>query len=738
MARLPKPIPPALIAELELTEDGRVELAAKRRERNAVLDRHWPEPTLGDIMELKDRLERERTGWSDEVALVRMMRFNNDQTPEKWAKKLNIPEERRFHSNRTANEINRVVGTMGRNPPKVTIRPAGDTQVSIQRAEKQSAWGGELLRYIERNSVYPVWSRGDDAAAETGLGGFEWYMTDRWQDVEELITSRDPEVDDPDLDKQIDEALRIAGCPFNIRPIDPLSLYFDIDEDGIATAIIYERKHYAQVYENLRDRLSSEELEEAQLPAPGARSWPARQFETSWTYLGAEQTKNFAPDAQGQVECIRYYDKRWFVEIVAGKVVESKEHKLPGVPVFPQFGKLTSNPSAAYMMQGITMGMISQELAINDLFTLALDNQMTYGRPFPVVTTSENGSSNIDQDGQPQVIHLDDPAHPPVLGPGQAVMDAFGAFRGNIDPQFVRAIDSYWQMSGQNPIAAGESPGSDPSGYAINSLTSGAQALYESMLDNKCQTLGRVVDFSRMAVRDTFQETVYLSVPALKGKGIEYIGLGPDDIDEVPTDVSVDPMSDTQRMAFTEWLAAGNNGKYISRRTVQQRGYGGVITDPDDEDKEILRDDIRQMLIPFMAQLIVQTVAQDAFPSPGAPPPGGPPPLPPGGGGGDGYAGATEHGRVAGGRGYGRRGAREPDAGATSDAAERTRWHARTDRGCSSCRITRSPLSSSIPSSKKRCNGLSRPLRRCSRNCTHPAIPWGRSHWTRPRSTRTS
>ena len=634
MARLPKQISQRLIAELELTEDGRAELAEMRRARKAELDRQWPEPTLGDIIELKDRLERERTGWSDEVALVRMMRFNNDQTPDKWAKKLNIPAERRFHSNRTANEINRVVGTMGRNPPKVAIRPASDTQVSIQRGEKQSAWGGELLRYIERNSVYPIWSRGDDAAAETGLGGFEWYMTDRWHDVEELIKERDSEVDDSELDKTIDEALKLAGCPFNIRPVDPLSLYFDPDEDGIATAIIYERKHYAQVYENLKKRLSSEELEKAQLPAPGARAWPARQFETSWTYLGAEQAKNFAPDAQGQVECIRYYDKRWFVEIVAGKVVESKEHKLPGVPVFPQFGKLTSNPSAAYMMQGLTMGMISQELAINDLFTLALDNQMTYGRPFPVVTTSENGSANIDEDGKPQVIQLDDPSRPPVLGPGQTILDAFGAFRGNIDPQFIQAIDSYWQMSGQNPIAAGESPGSDPSGYAINSLTSGAQALYESMLDNKCQTLGRIIDFSRMAIRDTVQETVYLSVPALKGKGIEYIGLGPDDIDEVPAEVSVDPMSDTQRMAFTEWLAAGNNGKYIARRTVQQRGYGGVITDPDDEDREILRDDIRKMLVPLMAKLIIDTLAQDAFAAPPPAPPGGPPPPPPGAGGG--------------------------------------------------------------------------------------------------------
>src|SRR5690606_21745284 len=119
----------------------------------------------------------------------------------------------------------------------------------------------------------PIWARGDDAAAETGLGGFEWYMTDAWEEVEELIAEVDPDAPDPDLDKQIEEAKRIAGLPFALRPIDPLSLLFD-PEDPESPYLIVERKHYKQVYQRLQGKLSRDEMESLRLPSPSMRAWP--------------------------------------------------------------------------------------------------------------------------------------------------------------------------------------------------------------------------------------------------------------------------------------------------------------------------------------------------------------------------------------------------------------------------------------------------------------------------------
>lgn len=630
MPRLPKPINRQLRVELMQDDDGKRELARLERERKAFLDKHWPEPGLGDIIQLQDRLESERSGWADYVAAVRRNRFNKDETPPKWAEKLNT--DRRFYTNVTANEINRVVGMMGRNAAKLSIAPAADTNVAVQRAEKQQRWGNELLRYTERVSGFPIWRRADDAAAENGLGGLVFFMTDAWEAVEKLIAERDPEIDDPELDKTIDDELRRMGCPWSLRVVDSLSLLIERDQFGISKALITERKQYQQIYESLRGRLSDDEFEEASLPAPGDRAWPQDVFTSGWSWMGADHTRTFGSSTEGWVETTLYLDRRWSAELVAGKIVECKEHKLPGVPVFPQYGMVTSSADSESMLQGIVnMGMLSQELTLNDLFTYITDIYMTYGRPFPVVETEVGGSQLFDEHGAPrETVDFSDPANAPQLGLGQHVVDAFAAFRSNVDPAFLQAVHSYWQMSGLNPIAQGDSPGSDPSGFAIGSLTSSAQALYEGMLDNKCDMLAAFVDFARMAVRDSIGETVYLSVPLTKGKGIEYIGLGPDDIDEVPSKASIDPMSDQQRLAITEWLITGMDKGLVDRRAVQTMGYGGVVNDPDDTDKQIILDRAQAMLLPVIVQSVTQQVIADAFPETmppgpsGAPPPGGP------------------------------------------------------------------------------------------------------------------
>lgn len=625
MPRLPKLVSKALEAELELTEEGRAELAEIRREN----DRIWPEPELGDILTLKQRLEDDRASWAAKVQEVRQARFNLDKTPEKWAKKLNLPDDRRFHTNLTGNEINRVVAMLGRNPPRITLSPASDANTSIQRAEKQARWCQELVRAFERKGgqvTLPIWARGDDAAAETGLGGFEWYMTDAWEEVEELIAEVDPDAPDSDLDKQIEEAKRIAGLPFALRPIDPLSLLFD-PEDPESPYLIVERKHYKQVYQRLQGKLSRDEMESLRLPSPSMRAWPPEQSIVRYTYNGFPETYDATPESGDLVEVIRYYDKRWMVEVVAGRIVESREHRLPGIPVFPQLGKVTSNANTEWMMQGVTFGMSSMELALNDLFTLALDNSYTYGRPFPVITTSENGQNLYDKEGQPVIVRLDDPSRPPQLGPGQTIVDAFGGFNGNIEAPLLQQIQSYWQLSGLNPIAQGESPGADPSGFALNTLNTGAQALYESILDNKVRTMGAICDFTRAAIKNTIGESVYLSTETADGKSIEYLALGPDDIDKVPTTVFIDPKSDMQRLAIISMLSTAWQQGLVRKRTVQTLGLSGIVEDPDDEDRGIYLEELQKMSLPGLLQSVVMQVQQDAFPELAAGAPGSAPPT---------------------------------------------------------------------------------------------------------------
>jgi hypothetical protein len=133
----------------------------------------------------------------------------------------------------------------------------------------------------------------------------------------------------------------------------------------------------------------------------------------------------------------------------------------------------------------------------------------------------------------------------------------------------------------------------------------------------------------RLAIRDTIGETVYLSVETNDHKGIEYLGLGPDDIDESPATVYIDPKSDMQKLAIISMLSTANQQGYISRRPVQVLGLTGIVEDPDDEDKQITLDNAKAMMLPQIVQSVLMQVTQDAFPElaagpPGAPPPGGP------------------------------------------------------------------------------------------------------------------
>lgn len=581
------------------------------------IDDLYPEPDLGDLMGMRDRLNRHRAVWYGLVQQVRAFRFHEDQTPDRWSKELTLPPDHRFRTNLTGNEIQRVVALMNRNQPKVYVPPSGENPKAVSRSQKQSRWGQDLFPALERNSILPISDRVDDAAVESSLGVYEFFLTDTYDQYAELADEIAGMKDGADRrDKEAE--LRALGLPFALRSLDPTTVFWEPGnaKRSCTGVLIVEKKDYKQVFHELADGLSTEEWDDAKLPpiaALGMPTWDVwgRSFYTGDQTLGRY---NFAPDDDGQVEVYRYYDERWLVEYVAGHKVRAVEHGLPGVPIFLQFGTLTSSSYLGYMLRGVTFGMIETEQALNDILTLWEDNQFKYGRPMPVVTTSEQGAPISGPDGRPVVVNLSDPTRPPQLGPGQTIVDAFNGFKGQIDPGFVNLLSSYFHMSGLNPIAQGETPTSDPSGFALNTQQAAATAMYAQLLKNKQRTMGEVVDFCRACVRDSFEFGVTVIAGGEEGHPIEYITLQPDEVDDVPARVTIDPLSDAQRLAVTQWLVAGNEQGYIQRRTVQRYGYGSVIDDPEAEDDGILEDHVKQALAPMLVQTVIQRVITAALP----------------------------------------------------------------------------------------------------------------------------
>jgi len=591
------------------------------------LEERYPKPTLSDLLTMRTRLERHSAGWLKLVQRVRELRYHEDELPEKWANELGLDDEHRFRTNLTDNEISRVVALMTRNRPVVYVPPAGERTRAKERAQKQTRWGQELIAALERDSVLPIWDRADDAAVETSLGVYEFFLTD---DYEDYADAAEGMTQLKGADKAEAEAeLRAMGLPFGLRTLDPTTVYWEpgYGKRSCSAILIVERKDYKQVFGELADKLTQEQWAEAQLPPIGALGMPASgAWSVSVSGADSPMVYDATPDDDGQVEVHRYYDDYWIVEYVAGRLVQAEPHGFPGIPVFLQFGKVTSSSYRGQMLRGVSFGMLEHETVLNDLLTLWEDNQFSYGRPFPVVETSEGGSALTEKDGTPQVIHLDDPHRPPQLGPGQKMADAFGQFRGTIDPQFVSLLNNYFHMSGLNPIAQGESPGADTSGFALNTQQSAATALYVQLLKNKQRTMGEIIDFARQVVKVCgFGVTV--ASGGENGSPIEYVTLGPDDVDSVPARVNIDPLSDAQRLAITQWAVTGNEKGFIQRSTVQRVAYGSVIDDVDAEDDGIIKDGAKRLLIPMLVQAVAQRVIGQAFPelaAPPAAPPGAP------------------------------------------------------------------------------------------------------------------
>ena len=600
-------------AELEDELEGTPELSELKARIKRENDRRYPEPTIADIQTLRDNLRETHTQWHQDIEDRRSVRFQRDELPEKYRRRKQGP--RRFRSRLSHNEINRVVAMQTRNPLKVEVPRAGGGDLAGKQAQKQTRWAQQLMPALERKQGKPLRRPFVDNQDGDGSAFYEVYLTDAY---EKLDLDRRTEVDEDGVEveesstnylKRTEADLMRAGLPFGVRRIDPVAVLRERDDEGICYALIEERKPYRQVYAALVKSVGSEKLDELSLPTPGTPGWAEM--------LGDVEKPS------GTVKTIRYYDRRWYAFIVGDRFVDGpREHGMPSTPVFESFGMLTSSPNMSEAYQGVTWGMTEMECSIDDLMDTLLDEHMRFSRPKPVIITPDVGQLMRGKDDKPTVLDLSIEGVQQ-LNPGQQIVDAFGGFQPKIPDYIISTLRGFRQHSGLNPIAQGESPGSDPAGYTVNALTNAAQANYEVLLDNEARTWGQVVDFVRLLIRDTIKERVYLSVPMADRKegGTEWLALGPDDVDETPSLVSIDPLSDTNRLALRQSLMEGLRAGLIGRPRVQREGYG--VEDTDVEDDQIIQDKAFEMLANRLIEEVMQIIAAGGLgiaPQPGMAP----------------------------------------------------------------------------------------------------------------------
>jgi hypothetical protein len=631
------PIPMGLSKEAldRLEQEDPEALAAYKRKRAADLDLRYPEPTLSDIEQLEADLSSEFSEYHAYADKISDLRYQRDETPAKWARFLE--QGRRVRSRLTHNEILRVVSMVCRNPYNIHIPPSGPGEQRDVRAQKQARWANAFLAANERRSSRPLRRIVVDGAAEAGLAGWEIYLTDAYDKLDtdtykEIHDERDGEhvvrtETDAEYMKRTEAELQSAGLPVCVRPVHRSALLMEKNDEGVERVIIRERKPYRQVYYKLQKKYASDndKLEKLRLPKPGTRGWPVSS--TS----GGSQSRtisrmSYGSSADGDVETWRYYDARWYVYIVGGKIVEGPtEHNLPGVPFVPVEAIVTSSPNPAEQYEGITWGMGEIELALNDILTFGIDTQYTFNRPRPVVETEVGGKVLMDPRNPrtPARIDFSDPNRVPQLLPGQHIVDAYKDFNPKIAIELLQTLENLWQRSGRNPVAQGSSPGSDVAGYTVNSLMGAADDLYGILLDNDARAWGQVIDFVRQTIKYTIGNPVYLAVPGVgnrKGQ-TEWLALGPDDIDDTPCIVTIDPTSEANRLAKVNVYSQGWKDGVIPRRELQEKAYGAE--DPERWDDEIIEEMTVQRVVGILIDSVIQRLLQAATPGM-VPPPGGP------------------------------------------------------------------------------------------------------------------
>lgn len=608
----------------ELREEFAGEIRTIDRRERAALDRLYPKPDEQDILQLFDDLREEWRGWrwgseldagEDEtgaqrkvqglpgVMRIRAMRYHRDEMPQKWFERLNVPY--RFRSNLTANELARTVALATRNPPRVVIPASSDDPRDADAADRERRAMQALLPALERQAGKPLLRINADGLFEGGLSVFEVFLRDVYDDLE--LEQYDDEDDESYMRRTDEEMLRATkrkGLPIGVRVSDPVAVYADFDDHGLCALLVVEHRTHRRVYNSLARKLSFDKLEALQLPKPGEGAAVPEEY-------------RLASPGGNALRCIRYLDRRWYAYMVGGRMAECQEHGFSRVPAVVTFGDVTSSSVVAEGIQGVVAGMVEQEQAINDYITTRLDIAHTFGRPKPVIERSETAPDS----NMPATVDLSKPEQAVRLGRGESIKDAYQQFGDRMSDPLLATMMGIRGTSGLNPISAGESPGADPSGFAINSLQAANQMRYEILLDNFGAGIGELIDLIREAIKDgPLGDRIFVPVELGEGEW-DYVGLGPDDISDMPCQVTIDPMNDVNRLAIRESLMVANQRGYIPRRVVQEQGFGA--DNPRAWDNEIAEDEADRNFLGMAFEEAKRRVYGDAAP----PGPGGEQPV---------------------------------------------------------------------------------------------------------------
>lgn len=546
--------------------------------------------------------------------LVEKFKPRNTHNDEKWKRRRNerepyVPEAARgttqeFHAPFVRDLARRSQAIIGDRPPTPKVIPLKVGPEAQRNADKKELWlMAERERTLQREDW---WGMGTDAFAHDAEVIFK-----KTVHLKDWGKGQDDDEDDDGFNKRTEDVRR-KHFPFRVEQIPTNSFYpIAYDDDGLCEVMIVTKR---------------EAFEMADL------------YDLRYDKAKGKLTKAVGDvvddDFPNSAEHVEWWNRTHFCTMVDGEIVqEPQEHDYEGwCPFFHAQFSTTSSKDPGFRTEGILDSILDLQDKIENFATAA--EHYIWKASFPSyqpVPVSEDALPQYNQQGKTDIKlnhggpveglpfgHKLEPVDLPPIGPDLKTMQDF--LMTILDRVSLAPI-LYAQLQG------------DVSGPVATSLIAIAKSIFGPGLNNLARCMNRMDAFTLEMIEKRIKHPVPVWQEYEKNEDGKVVRRGSSDWEELsPEDINgyytvqnqLAPIIPLERQQAIIQLTDGWERGLVSKRRVQEEGYG--ITSPEKEDEEIEVDEYTklEMYKQWVWSKFMERIEQQAVPPVG----GGTPPVP--------------------------------------------------------------------------------------------------------------
>lgn len=573
---------------------------------------HYRPPDFKEVEALRIAVKEERQAVLDRIWEVKRARRNQ------WEETLNkLPAAFRkmpfiLGEPGIPEMIQRVAGLVAKNEPIIQVTPPSGRKDDVRKAAKEEQRLNGLRITIEDQQDRATWGMAVDSQLAWGESWVGVYLDPEPYDDERLERGEDEEAGE--YVSRHKAIMAEGGVPIRFVDHDPQTVFpIRGDKERLVAAII-QSKHKAYElasgygYKAVRDDAGKvTDWRKITLGEPFVPNEGRGSFAYSSDTQHDTGTASRDSEPSGALVTKTIYLDCWTVRtFLDGKLVEEWEHGYGVVPLFPAYGKETSDRDPVWASQGIADVALTVARQMVFFSAILASNSMLNGFPTPFLRNPEHGLVH-PVTGQPltRAIKLGEMN---LLGPEESL--EFPLLDAKMGPDFLRAMEMLSGKLDSTTLASfNQAIDADVAGYAIAQVRSMQMAILGMVYKNAKRQWRKIGYFLRHIVKTDFPDGVFLrgavevtddgeQYRPIMEYGAEHTTDFAIDV-EIPEGIKQDEMAE-KKMAIELFQA----GLWSRRRSMEATGVADSVSENDE-----IADD-RLLGSPAADQLVLQMAAE--------------------------------------------------------------------------------------------------------------------------------